>query len=160
MLLSLVAYFFLRKPFHTIFGRPELKRDLIAGFIIFIQLLLVSVILDAGARALGVNDTQTVDVVAQTLFAQGIVGVGKVIFSALAEEVFFRGILFSMLGSIPTVILFGLAHAGYGSLVEVIGALAAGVIFIRAREKYQSIFPGVVGHVLYNLIVIFVLIAR
>lgn len=160
ILFSLIAYIFLRKPLKTIFGRAPEKKDFFLGVIIFAQLFLVSIILDAGASALGINDTQAVDAFVRAIFSQGLFGAGQIIFSALAEEVFFRGIIFTILGAVPSVLLFGVAHAGYGSLIQLVGALAAGVILIRARVKYDSIFPGLVGHVLYNLVVIFVLVAQ
>ncbi len=157
MVFSLIAYFLIRKPLHILFGTPNTK-DLVNGLVIFIQLLVISIVLDSASRALGVNDTQSVNLAVQNIFSQGLWGAGNVIFSALAEEIFFRGILFSILGSIPTIFLFGLAHTGYGSAIELTGALAAGFILIYAREKHGSIFPGLVGHVLYNLVVVFVLI--
>ncbi len=155
--LSLIAYFLIRKPLHILFGALNVKKDLVNGIIIFLQLLAISIALDFVSRALGVNDTQSVNSAAQTIFAQGIWGAGNLIFNAFAEEVFFRGILFSILGSIPTILLFGLAHAGYGSIIELLGALAAGFILIRAREQNKSIFPGFIGHALYNLVVVFIL---
>lgn len=160
IILSLFAYIFLRKPFTAIFGRAPQKKDFALGIVIFAQLLLVSVILDAGASALGMNDTQEVEAFARTIFSQGLVGAGQIVFSALAEEVFFRGIIYTILGAFPSILLFGIAHAGYSSLVQLAGAFAAGFILVRARVAYESIFPGLVGHVLYNLVAVFVLMAR
>lgn len=158
LLLSVLGYFFIRKPLSTIVGTFDWKQTLHAGIIIFSQLLLVAIILDTGTQYLGINDTQLVEGAAQNIFAQGFFGAGKMVISATAEEVFFRGILFTLLGSIPSIILFGAAHAGYFSWVELIGALAAGFILIRAREKNKSIFPGVFGHALYNLVIVFILL--
>lgn len=158
IILSIIAYIFLQKPLSTIFGRAPQKKDFALGIIIFAQLFVVSIILDTGASALGINDTQAVDAFAQIIFSQGFFGAGQIVFSALAEEIFFRGIIFTILGAVPSIVLFGIAHAGYGSLIQLAGAFAAGFILIRARAKYDSIFPGLVGHVLYNLVVIFVLV--
>ena len=158
IILSIIAYFVLKKPFDKLFGNVNVHTDVPRGFFIFFQLLLVGLLLDSVSRTLGINDTAPVEVFAQTLSSQQWSGALQIIISALGEELFFRGIIFNVLGSIPSILIFGAAHAGYGSLVQLLGAFAAGFILIRAREQYGSIFPGLLGHALYNLAAVFVLL--
>jgi membrane protease YdiL (CAAX protease family) len=79
------------------------------------------------------------------------------VFGALAEEMFFRGALFSELGKWPSIVLFALAHGGYFSFVEIAGAFLAAIVLTRAREQGKGIIPGFVAHVLYNLAAVFIL---
>lgn len=158
IILSVAAYFVLQKPANKLFGNINTQTDVPRGFYIFIQLLLVGLVLDSVSRTLGINDTAAVEVFAQTLSSQHWSGAAQIIISAIGEELFFRGIIFNVLGSIPSILIFGAAHAGYGSLVQLAGAFAAGYILIRAREQYGSIFPGLLGHALYNLVAVFVLL--
>jgi len=156
--LSAAAYVVLQKPFGKIFGNIKPSTDVPQGFFIFFQLLLLGLVLDSVTQAFGINDTASVEAFAQTLASQQWSGVIQIIISAIGEELFFRGIIFNVLGSIPSIIIFGIAHAGYGSIVQLIGSFAAGFILIRARENCGSIFPGVLGHALYNLVVVFLLL--
>lgn len=158
IILSIVAYAVLQKPFDKLFGKIHVNMDVPRGIFIFIQLLLLGLVLDSVSHTLGINDTAPVEAFAQTLSSQHWSGAVQILISALGEELFFRGIIFNVLGSIPSIFIFGVAHAGYGSLIQLIGAFAAGFILIRAREQYESIFPGLLGHALYNLVVVFVLL--
>ena len=158
IILSIIAYFALQKPFDKLFGKINTHTVVPQGFFIFVQLLLVGLLLDSVTRTLGINDTAPVEAFAQTLSSQQLSGALQIVISALGEELFFRGIIFNVLGSIPSILIFGAAHAGYGSLVQLAGAFAAGFILIRAREQYGSIFPGLLGHALYNLAAVFVLL--
>jgi membrane protease YdiL (CAAX protease family) len=155
LLVSILAYAWLRVPISKIMGTFNARTTILGGLIIFSQLLLVSVAIDQGTTFLGLNDTQNVEAFAQSIRSQGAVGGVTLVLSAGIEELFFRGILFTILGSIPSILLFGLFHAGYFSLVEVAAALSAGVVLVHARKTYGSIFPGMVGHALYNLVIIF-----
>jgi membrane protease YdiL (CAAX protease family) len=85
---------------------------------------------------------------------------GTIIFvaiGALAEEMLFRGALQHELGKWPSIILFALAHGTYFSVVQLLGALLAGIILAQMRERTQSIFPGFISHAAYNLVAVFFL---
>lgn len=155
LLLSILAYGWMRIPISKIVGTVNVRSTVLNGLIIFSQLILVSVAIDSGTTLLGLNDTQNVEAFAQSIRAQGTAGGLSIVVAAGIEELFFRGILFTLVGGIPSILLFGIFHAGYFSFVQIVAALAAGAIFVRARTTCGSIFPGMVGHALYNLVVIF-----
>ncbi|MBI5884922.1 CPBP family intramembrane metalloprotease, partial [archaeon] len=52
-----------------------------------------------------------------------------------AEEVFFRGFLVQKIGVVYSTALFAVAHALYGSWVEVIGAFVLGLVLARAFDR-------------------------
>lgn len=121
-------------------------------------LLLVGILLDWLAFFFHVNDTTAVVATATLLSSIPLTAIVFLVVSALAEEMFFRGALFNEIGKWPSIFLFAFAHGGYFSIIEIIGAFAAGYILVRTRERAASIFPGFVAHALYNLAVVFILI--
>ncbi|WP_417706151.1 CPBP family intramembrane glutamic endopeptidase [Rheinheimera aquimaris] len=90
------------------------------------------------------------------------------IFSALllapvAEELFFRGILFNafrgvavlqtFVSIVVTSILFSLAHYGYNFETGVVYFLL-GVYFCLLRIKFSSVVPAIIAHIVINLVLI------
>ena len=124
---------------------------------LFVLLLASSVGLDALTSLLGVNDTFSVAARVASLSALGVAALPILAFSAAAEELFFRGLIQGRLGMLPSVFLFGLAHAGYGSIVQFAGALIAGTILSFGRKETRSVFPGMGAHFLYNVVAVFVI---
>lgn len=102
------------------------------------------------------GDTESVQVVIEGQYQQGLFGVAYVIGLATLEEVIFRGIIYSIGGPIWSIVLFGLAHLGYNSILEFAWALVGGGIFLWARIKSKSLLPPIIIHCIYNLMVIFV----
>ncbi len=152
----LVMLFFPRKTKEWIGEKPK-KEHLIPTIFLFFQLLIVGIGIDWVATSLGINDTHIVKAVANELAQQPIRSTILLAFSGFSEELFFRGILYTLAGPIISIIGFGFFHLGYQSIVEFIGAILAGIILVRGREKYHSISPGMGGHILYNLFILFVL---
>lgn len=155
--LSILYLAWKRAPISHVTGVFDPRSAWMNGIIVFSQLFLVSILIDHGSTLAGINDTQNVELFAQSLQNKGLVGGFTLLVSAAIEEVFFRGTLYTAFGSIPSILLFGLFHAGYFSIIEVSAALVAGAILVHARKTYGSIFPGIVGHALYNLAIIFIL---
>ncbi len=145
----------------SFFGKPpRFSRE--SFFLIaqtLIALLLMGIFLDKITTILGINDTAAVTQTAAMLAHAPFAAIIFLAFGALAEEMFFRGALYSELGKWPSIILFALAHGGYFSIVEIIGAFLAAIILTRAREQGKGIFPGFVAHALYNLAAVFILSA-
>ena len=75
-----------------------------------------------------------------------------VLFAPFSEELFFRGLLVPRFGIIGPAILFGLSHLSYGSIVEVLGVFAIGLVFGIIYERSKSITPCIIVHLLYNLV--------
>ncbi len=157
LVISIIVFYFFKKTTREVFGDVKLNSIIRTGAFVFIQLLVMSLILQHSSTFFGFNDTQNVDEAAQGIASQGVMGALSLSVSALIEEVFFRGIIFSIVNPWFSTLLFGIAHAGYGSLVQLGGALIAGIILMRARSETKSIYPGVAGHILYNLVAVFIL---
>ncbi|QQR92851.1 MAG: CPBP family intramembrane metalloprotease [Candidatus Iainarchaeum archaeon] len=157
--ISLIWAHFQKKE-KQFFGKiPSFSREqliLVGQTLLF--LLVVGIVIDRVAVLLQFNDTQAVTATAAFFASIPLTAIVFFVFGALAEEMFFRGVLFHEIGKWPSIVLFALAHGGYFSIVEVIGALAAGYVLVRTRERAASIFPGFVAHALYNLVAVFILI--
>lgn len=155
LVFSAIVFFAARKPIESWIG--PFSFDAGGALFLFVQLLIVGVGLDLLFRALGINDTQTVGMAAENLAIVPIAGISFLLVSAVAEEMFFRGILYTIAGEAGSAILFAFFHFGYGSGVEILGALVAGIILARGRTRYKSIYPGLAAHLVYNLAAVFVL---
>ena len=119
-----------------------------AGLVLFFKLLAVLIALGIAARAVGMDDTQAV---ADVLRKQETAGIFAIIALApIAEELLFRGYLQRKFGIILPSIAFALLHAPYGSIVEVAGALAAGLLFARETKLRGTVVPAIVAHFLLN----------
>jgi uncharacterized protein len=73
------------------------------------------------------------------------------------EEWFFRGFLVYKTNILFSSILFAIAHFGYGSIVEVVGAFILGFVLAYYYKKINNLYPLYAGHVLYNLFVIVII---
>lgn len=154
--LSAVVIYFSKKKLSLWIGKKPEWDHLIPIFFIAAQLLIVGLGVNFAASFLHINDTQAVDEAVRALNQDPVYSVVTLGLSSMGEELFFRGILFTILGPIVSSIFFGLFHAGYGSIIQIIGSFVAGLVLCRSREKYESIFPGIAGHFLYNVIVVFI----
>ncbi len=72
------------------------------------------------------------------------------------EEWFFRGFLVSKMGVLFSAALFGIAHYGYGSIVEVTGAFILGIVLAYYFKRLKNLYPLYAAHFLYNSIVILI----
>ena len=122
---------------------------------LLVALLMVSVGLSLTLAALNLNDLEKV--------AGQITKVGTkapwflyYLLSArvVAEEVFFRGFLAKKFGILPSSLAFAFAHASYGSVSEVIGALVLGGLLAWVYKANQNIVPNIFAHVAYNLVIL------
>ncbi|MEM0143125.1 MAG: type II CAAX endopeptidase family protein [Candidatus Micrarchaeaceae archaeon] len=82
-----------------------------------------------------------------------------IIIAPINEEIFFRGLLCPRIGIFASALIFGLMHyLSYFSIAEFIAAfvfgIAAGYIFIKTSSLYSSI----IGHMLFDLINIAIII--
>jgi membrane protease YdiL (CAAX protease family) len=78
----------------------------------------------------------------------------SIFISPLNEEIFFRGFLVPRYGIIFPALLFALLHAGYGSIVEGIGAFIFGILAGYIFKKTKSLYPSIIAHVLVNSLAI------
>lgn len=119
-----------------------------ASVLLFAKVIAVLIALGIAARAAGMEDTQAV---ADVLRKQNAAGIFAIIALApIAEELLFRGYLQRKFGIILPSIAFALLHAPYGSIVEVAGALAAGLLFARETKLRGTVVPAIIAHCLLN----------
>jgi len=89
--------------------------------------------------------------VAEVIKRQGAVAlVLAVTFGPLAEELLFRGLLSKKYGILASSVAFGLAHYFYGSVIEVAGAVAIGLLFAWYVKKTDNLVAPVFAHCAYN----------
>ncbi len=120
---------------------------------IFLALIVYSLLLAVIFSFVYPNGLESVKQVASTLAATSpILLIYFFVVRVFAEEFFFRAILVPRIGIVASGILFGLAHIGYGSAAEVIGAYALGIILGIAYKQYRSIVPNFIAHMLYNFV--------
>lgn len=122
---------------------------------IFIQLLVIGVGIDFVSSWLNINDTQNVATAIEGLNQNPAMGILSLSLGAIGEELFFRGIIQTLAGPFVSSLLFGLFHAGYDSLIQILGSFLAGLVLARARMVNGSVYPGIGGHLLYNLVIVF-----
>jgi len=72
-----------------------------------------------------------------------------------AEEIFFRGLLVQKIGVLYSTALFAVAHALYGSVIEVIGAFVLGLVLATTFNKTKELLPNILGHMAYNAIILY-----
>jgi|GEM_PF-658506 len=70
------------------------------------------------------------------------------------EETFFRGFLMRRIGIIPSSLLFALAHIGYGSLFELVGAFTIGIVFSLIYKRTNSLVTNIFSHATVNFITV------
>jgi len=73
-----------------------------------------------------------------------------VILAPFSEELFFRGLLVPRIGILGSSALFALSHITYGSIAEIAGVLAVGIILGAVFKYSKSITPCILVHLIYN----------
>jgi membrane protease YdiL (CAAX protease family) len=152
--LSLLASFLTKYSFKELFGinwKKKYGKQILIGTA---GLLIIGFGLDMVSNFFGLNDTQAVSIVVQEFSLFPVLTILFLIFSALGEELFFRGAVQKYAGILPSAILFTLTHIAYGSMVVLAGAFIAGYWLSLIREKNNSILPGFIAHAGYNLVVV------
>lgn len=72
--------------------------------------------------------------------------------AGVGEEIFFRGLAQKRLGVIGQAILFGLFHASYGTLLQVIAPLILGLIFGLMVRRGKSLWVPIAAHVTFDAV--------
>jgi membrane protease YdiL (CAAX protease family) len=88
--------------------------------------------------------------------------VASVILAPIAEEFFFRGILFNRIkkkfgitfGVFSSSIIFGFAHYNQWSLGQVVSIIIIGLILALSYIKYNNIIYPIIVHSFWNLLVL------
>jgi hypothetical protein len=177
-MLSLAMYFLFEKDMKATLKKLGFSESI--SKIAFYSIIgLLSVFLFAGistylAGKAGINDQQKVgSLVGKLPFY--ILAVAVVV-APFSEELFFRGLLLKKLekftrialskatrnmraidvasgmsGMLLSSMIFALAHAGYGSVVELVGAFSIGIALAVLYRHSKTIVPCIIVHFLFNL---------
>jgi uncharacterized protein len=74
------------------------------------------------------------------------------------EEWFFRAFLIPKIGPFFSSLIFAIAHIGYGSLIQLLGAFFLGILLSWYYIKTKSIWPNYLAHLLYNTVIYLILL--
>jgi len=130
-------------------------KDLLLTLKIVFSLIAASFLIAIILTILGLNDLQVVsEVIGAVLRLPIIVIVYFFIVRVFLEEFFFRAFLVPRVGVVISSVMFGLAHLGYGSIAEAIGAGVLGLVLAFFYSKHKKILPNFIAHMIYNLFAI------
>ncbi|MFH1447299.1 MAG: type II CAAX endopeptidase family protein [Candidatus Micrarchaeota archaeon] len=155
LLLSLPVYLRMRHGLRDslkVLGisRKNLVRNIFIGVVSTFPILIGMSVLVISLEYLGFNDLSNVE--RKLLDAPDYVMVMAVTLSPVSEELFFRGLLFPVIGAMPSSIIFAVSHAAYDSLTEILAALFVGYAYCWLYRKTGSLIPPIVSHAVFNAI--------
>ncbi|MFH1587287.1 MAG: type II CAAX endopeptidase family protein [Candidatus Diapherotrites archaeon] len=134
-------------------------KDLTESLLLFVALFVSSIIISILLSMLNLNDLVVVKDSIKTMISSiPLFIVYALVVRVFAEEVFFRGFLVKRVGILWSSLAFGLMHALYGSVAEVIGAFLLGLILAWWFQKNNSLLQNYIGHFLYNCFIIAILV--
>ncbi|MFA5360994.1 MAG: CPBP family intramembrane glutamic endopeptidase [archaeon] len=128
--------------------------ELVGGVKLFFALLIGFLLLSMVFNLSGINDLEKVSEVIAINSQNITLYLIVIIIMVFVEELFFRSFLVKQIGLIPSSIIFGIAHIGYYSIAQVIGAFALGLMLAYWFKQNNSITQNYLGHLLYNLFAI------
>lgn len=128
------------------------------GLLVGVGVLVVSALIQAALQAVGVRQTQLLDLQCIRGFPiEGFLAVvlGGGVLAPLAEELYFRGFVFGsylrtrgpVVAYLVTSLLFATLHLNLPALLPI---LTLSLIFCWVYQRTGSIVPSVVGHALNN----------
>jgi membrane protease YdiL (CAAX protease family) len=132
----------------------DIKKELIGSLKLFFALLISFILLSFILTLLGLNDLEKVSEVIALNMENAVLFIALMAVLVFFEEFFFRAFLVNRIGIIPSSLLFGLAHFGYASIAQIIGAFALGLLLAYWFKQNKSIVQNYFGHLLYNLFAI------
>ena len=132
----------------------DYKKELFGSAKLLLALIVLFILLSIILTFLGLNDLEKVSEVLAINSQNLVLFILIMAVLVFIEELFFRGFLVNRIGLIPSSILFGLAHVGYFSIAEMIGAFALGLLLAYWFRQNNSIVQNYLGHLFYNLFAI------
>lgn len=142
-------------------SREKLWKRLLHGVLLFIAMAGSGVLIAVALSLAGLNDSaNAINVVQELPF---YLLVFAFTFVPVAEELFFRALLIPLFArySNPWVaaaissLFFGITHAAYGSITEIIGATLLGLVLALYFAWKRDILPCMAAHSIYNFLSIF-----
>ena len=139
-----------RKELHL--TKINYGKSLVDGLALFAVIFFVLIVQGLVLQALGLLDNK---IVAELIAIQDpLTLILAFTLGPLGEELLFRGYLLNKLGVIVQGVLFGLFHAAYGSIAEVLAALTVGIILGVYMQRRKNIYACTLAHAFYNLFAI------
>ena len=133
----------------------EWGKDAVIAAKIFLTLMAFSMLVSIAFSLFGIGDLAPVQGAARALAAAPVQIVAYFfVVRVFAEEFFFRAFLVPRIGVAASSAVFAAAHIGYGSVVEVAGALVLGGILGAAYRQYKGLVPNSIAHMLYNFVAV------
>ena len=149
-------------------GRKPHLRDLGQGALTYVAYFVIFIFVYMVEQASGLINTEQ----AQQLGFDNVTGpmlvfvfISLVILPPIAEEIVFRGFIFKGLRkrlpyiqtALITSVLFGIAHLEFGNggplnWAAAIDTFTLSMLLTYATERYKSIWPAMIAHMLKNLI--------
>lgn len=130
-------------------GKLDAKKTVLGALKLFALIFVILVIQGLLLRMLGLLDN---DIVVEIISVQEPLALlMAVTLGPLGEELLFRGYLLRRMGVVMQAVLFALFHYGYGSVSEIMAALAVGVLLGLYVQKNKELYSVTLAHALYNV---------
>lgn len=128
----------------------EIKRTILFTGGGFMAIIAFAMVLNLASMVLNFNDQAKVSekIGDLPLYVLALAVIG----APITEELLFRAALVPRFGIIAPALAFGIVHLAYGSVVEVVGVAAIGIILGFIYDKSKSITPCIIIHLVYNLL--------
>ncbi len=134
-------------------GLYNLAGSLRAGALWALAMLGGTVALAYGYEALG-GSTENPALDAMVEAITWPTALGLALAAGIGEEIFFRGILQKRLGLWGQALLFGLAHASYATVLQVVLPFGLGLFFGYLVRRGGSLWVPITAHVLFDVVAI------
>jgi membrane protease YdiL (CAAX protease family) len=158
-LLSAALFFLWDKDIRTTLRKlafpGDLKNTVIYTVLCLVAMFTLLLVLGFASIMLGFNDQQKI--VDKLSGLPWYVLALAVVIAPISEELFFRALLVPRIGIIASSVLFSVSHLAYGSVMEVVGVLAVGLVLGSTFRMSKSITPCITAHLIYNLLSIIVM---
>lgn len=136
------------------FSTKNFPQSVLAGMVLFAKVFLVLIALGIIAKLTGFNDSTKVIALLRNQSIVMLFVIATV--APIGEELLFRGYLQKKVGVFFSSIVFAAVHIGYGSIFELAGAFAAGMVFGEHVRRTKRTLPAIIAHSLLNAWAIFV----
>ena len=128
-------------------------KNIAIGLGLFMLVLLISMLLQGFSQLTGIPLPTNVDALLAGMPLSFLVF--SFLIAPVNEEMLFRGFLVSRIGIVASALLFAIPHLlSYSSISERVAAFAFGLAAGYVFKKTGSLYPGIIAHVLVNLIAI------
>ena len=135
----------------------DLRKGVGLGLLMFLAIIVLSVLQLAITGDLGslLDENTTADSPLVEAFAREMtwpLALFIAFVAGTAEEVFFRGVLQRWIGWWGQAILFGLTHAGYGTVAQIVVPFGIGLLFGWMMRRGHSLYLLMAAHFTYDFV--------